>query len=152
MRPAENKTDCIILDCAGLTYEHGFVDDAREWTLEGKAKKPRDEMTAVHICDECGAAYSKAQHPDQCPECGTKTPVEVKEIEQADVEMVELTPSIVAQLRAKRMKFLEQTKCKTLDDFKELAQLRGYKIGWAYLKWNERKAWLEKHGYSVSAE
>ena len=40
MRPHESKTDCIILDCAGLTYEHGFVDDAREWTLDGKAKKP----------------------------------------------------------------------------------------------------------------
>lgn len=152
MRPHETKTDCVILDCAGLTYEHGFVDDAREWTLDGKAKKPREEMSAVHICDECGAAYSKAQHPHECPECGVKTPVEVKEIEQADVDMVELTPSIVEQLRAKRMKFLEQSKCKTLDDFKELGKLRGYKSGWAYLKWNERKAWLEANGYPVPTE
>jgi hypothetical protein len=66
--------------------------------------------------------------------------------------MVKLTLSIVAQLRAKRAKFLEQTKCKTLDDFKELAQLRGYKIGWAYIKWEERKAWLEKNGYPVPSE
>lgn len=149
MRPHETKTDCVILDCAGLTYEHGFVDDAREWTLDGKAKKQRDEVSVVHICDECFAAYSKAQHPHECPECGVKTPVEHKEIEQAEVEMVELTPSIVEQLRAKRMKFLEKSKCKTLDDFKELGKLRGYKSGWAYLKWNERKAWLEANGYPV---
>jgi DNA repair protein RadD len=151
MRPAENKSDCIILDCAGLTYEHGFVDEAREWTLEGKAKKPRDEMTAVHICDECGAAYSKAQHPHECPECGAKTPVEAKTVEQADVDMVELTPSIVEQLRAKQIKKLELKRCKTLDDFIELGKLRKYKAGWAYLKWNERKTWLESNGYPVPA-
>ena len=152
MRPHETKTDCIILDCAGLTYEHGFIDDAREWTLDGKAKKPRDEVSTVHICDECFAAYSKAQHPHECPECGAKTPIEAKEIEQAEVEMVELTPSMVAQLRAKRMKFLEQSKCKTLEDFKELGKLRGYKTGWAYIKWNERKAWLEANGYPIPVE
>jgi superfamily II DNA or RNA helicase len=149
MRPHESKNDCIILDCAGLTYEHGFVDDTREWTLDGKAKKPREEMTAVHICDECNAAYSKAQHPDQCPECGAKTPVEVKEIEQADVDMIELTPSIVEQLRAKQIKQLELKRCKTLDDFIELGKLRKYKQGWAYIKWNERKTWLESNGYPV---
>jgi hypothetical protein len=66
--------------------------------------------------------------------------------------MVELTPSIVANLRAKRAKFLEQTKCKTLDDFIELGQLRKYKQGLAYVKWNERKAWLEKNGYPVPSE
>ncbi|MGB4498571.1 MAG: DEAD/DEAH box helicase [Methylococcaceae bacterium] len=152
MRPHESKTDCIILDCAGLTYEHGFVDDAREWTLNGKIKKPKDEEPKVHICENCFAAYSKAQHPHECPECGFETPVEHKEIEQVDVAMVELTPSIVADLRAKRAKFLEQTKCKTLDDFKELGKLRGYKTGWAYIKWEERKAWLESNGYSVPPE
>jgi hypothetical protein len=47
------------------------------------------------------------------------------------------------------MKFLEQSKCKTLDDFKELGKLRGYKSGWAYLKWNERKTWRESNGYPV---
>jgi rubrerythrin len=49
-------------------------------TLDGKAKKPRDEVSTVHICDECGAAYSKVQHPDEYPECGTITPVEHKEV------------------------------------------------------------------------
>jgi DNA-directed RNA polymerase subunit RPC12/RpoP len=106
-------------------------------------------MTAVHICDECGAAYSKAQHPDQCPECGAKTPVEAKTVEHVDVEMIELTPSIVEQLRAKQIKKLELKRCKTLDDFIELGKLRKYKSGWAYIKWNERKTWLESNGYPV---
>ena len=152
MRPHETKNDCVILDCAGLTYAHGFVDDSRDWSLDGKIKRPKDDVPAVHICEECFAAYSKAQHPHECPECGFKTPVEHKKIEHADVDMVELTPSIVDELRAKRMKFLEQTKCKTLDDFKELGKLRGYKQGWAYVKWNERKSWLQSNGYAVPNE
>lgn len=152
MRPAENKTDCIILDCAGLTYEHGFIDEARQWSLNGKVKKPKDEEESkVHVCEECGAAYSKAQHPDKCPECGTETPVQAREIEPVDVDMVELTPSILEQLRAKRARQLELGRCKTLDDFKELGKLRGYKQGWAFIKWEERKAWLQQNGYEVPA-
>ena len=151
MRPHETKDDCIILDCAGLTYEHGFVEDAREWTLEGKAKKLREEVPAVYTCPECSAAYSKAQHPYDFPECGFKTPVEAKEIEHVDVEMIELTPAIVAQLRAKQIRQLEFKRCKTLDDFIELGRLRSYKAGWAYIKWNERKTWLQANGYPVPA-
>jgi superfamily II DNA or RNA helicase len=147
MRPHESKTDCVILDCAALTYEHGFVDDVREWTLDGKIKKPKDDVPAVHICESCFAAYSKALHPHECPECGFVTYIEPKVIESADVEMVELTPSIIADIRAKRIKWLEFTKCKTLDDFIELGKLRGYKSGWAYIKYNDRVKWLESHGY-----
>jgi superfamily II DNA or RNA helicase len=152
MRPHESKTDCIILDCAGLTYEHGFVDDAREWTLNGKIKRQKDDVPSVHICEECFAAYSKAQHPNECPECGFKTLTEQRETKHADVDMVELTPSILAQIRAKRIKRLEMGKCKSLNDFIELGKLRGYKAGWAYIKWDERKAWLKSHGYDVPSE
>jgi superfamily II DNA or RNA helicase len=151
MRPHESKADCVILDCAGLTYEHGFVDDAREWTLGGKVKKPKDDILNVHVCEQCDAAYSKAQHPNECPECGYITYVEPKVIESADVEMVELTPSIMADIRAKKIKWLEFTKCKVLDDFIELGRLRGYKQGWAFHKWNDRKTWLENNGYGVAA-
>jgi superfamily II DNA or RNA helicase len=151
MRPHESKTDCVILDCAGLTYEHGFVDDAREWSLDGKVKKPKDDTPAVHICESCFAAYSKAQYPNECPECGFVTYVEPKAIEHAEVEMVELTPSIIADLRAKRIKWLEFTKCKTLDDFKELGRLRGYRDGWAYIKYNDRVNWLQANGYAVQS-
>ena len=41
---------------------------------------------------------------------------------------------------------------KTLEQLIELGKQRGYKTGWAHIKWAERKAWLEKHGYPVPAE
>lgn len=82
MRPAENKTDCIILDCAGLTYEHGLVDMARSWSLNGKVKRDKDDTKPVHICPECFAAYSKVEHPEKCPECGFIEPIEQRAVKQ----------------------------------------------------------------------
>ena len=152
MRPHETKDDCIILDCAGLTYEHGFIDEARDWSLKGKIKKPKTDVLDVHTCPECFAAYIKKNYPDECPECGFETPVKGRKVKNANADMVELTPSIVADLRAKRIKRLEFQRCKNLDDFKELGRLRGYKQGWAYIKWNERKTWLQTHGYAVPEE
>ena len=148
MRPHESKTDCVILDCAGLTYEHGFVDDAREWTLDGKIKRPKEDVPAVHICEECFAAYSKAQHPHECPECGFLTPVETKTVEHADVDMRELTPSMVDEIR-KQNKRNDLRQCKTLDDYLAMARRYSYKIGWAYHKWEDRKSWLKSKGYPV---
>lgn len=146
MRPHKTKADCVILDCAGLTYEHGFVDDAREWTLDGKIKKPKEEAPAVHICEECFAAYSKAQHPNECPECGFLTPVEQRETQHVDVDMVELTPDIVNDLRKQQRK-RDFISCKTLADYLDMARRYKYKTNWAYIQWNNRKTWLESNGY-----
>lgn len=44
LRPADNKTDCLIMDCASLSETHGFAQDDRNWTLDGKVKKPRQEL------------------------------------------------------------------------------------------------------------
>lgn len=151
MRPHESKNDCIILDCAGLTYEHGFVDDHREWSLQGKVKKQREDVKAVHTCENCFAAYSKAQYLEECPECGFKTPVEQREVNNADVDMVELTPAIVAELRKKQRK-QDFISCKTLSDYLEMARRYNYKQSWAYIQYNNRKKWLESHGYQVPAE
>jgi hypothetical protein len=150
MRPAIGKTDCVILDCAGLTYEHSFVDDQRDWSLDGKIKRPKDDVPAVHICESCFAAYSKAEHPNECPECGFVTYVEPKAIEHAEVEMVELTPSLVDEIR-KKNKRNDLRQCKTLDDYLAMARRYSYKNGWAYHKWEDRKSWLESNGYPVPA-
>lgn len=41
MRPAEGKSEGIVLDNAGLWLEHGFCQQDRVWTLEGKKKRNR---------------------------------------------------------------------------------------------------------------
>jgi superfamily II DNA or RNA helicase len=61
LRPHRTKQDAIILDHAGNTLRHGFVDDEREWTLEDKKKRkksadeelPPDQLPRV--CPKCMA-------------------------------------------------------------------------------------------------
>jgi len=152
MRPHENKTDCIILDCAGLTYEHGFVDDVREWTLDGKTKRNKAIASTVHICEECFAAYSKAEHPKECPECGFKTLMERKAIKTVDVELKELKREDLEKAQRKEFVKAERKNCKTLEDFLNLALKVGYQSGWAYKQWDMRCAWMKSKGYSVPTE
>jgi superfamily II DNA or RNA helicase len=49
MRPAENKSEGIVLDNAGLWLEHGFCQQDRVWALEGKKmqKRRRDNEIVV---------------------------------------------------------------------------------------------------------
>lgn len=41
MRPSPGKKEGIVLDNAGLWLEHGFCQQNRVWTLEGKKKRKR---------------------------------------------------------------------------------------------------------------
>ncbi|GHT75560.1 hypothetical protein AGMMS50262_11190 [Bacteroidia bacterium] len=49
MRPAENKSEGIILDNAGLWLEHGFCQQDRVWTLEGKKKRKRRKNNEITV-------------------------------------------------------------------------------------------------------
>ena len=73
LRPYEEKDNAIIIDHAGAVYEHGFIDDSREWSLapgekiqdrESRSKKKKKEPIT---CEECKAVYTG--QPD-CPQCG----------------------------------------------------------------------------------
>lgn len=60
LRTHPGKRDAIILDHAGCTREHGWYDDAREWSLEGRKKLRRVEIEAeavLKVCPVCSEAY-----------------------------------------------------------------------------------------------
>lgn len=151
MRPAKNKTDCIILDHAGLTHEHGLVDDDREWSLEGKKKKSRkgseEKAPAVTVCDSCFAAYSRAVSPDACPECGKVTERKVREIEvNADQNLIELTPDMIQAIKARKQS--EMKNARTEAELIELGKSRGYKYPaqWAGHVMKQRQQWQAQRG------
>jgi superfamily II DNA or RNA helicase len=155
MRPAENKTDCVILDHAGLTYAHNLVDAPRKWSLHGRVKKKKDGLLpviSVHVCEACFFAYSQIEFPDACPECGIETPKYQPPKVRADGELVELTAEKIAWLKAKeKQKAIAEFKAaKTLEQLIELGKQRGYKPGWAYKMDAERKQWKENNSNSIT--
>lgn len=78
MRPAQGKTCGIVLDNAGLWLEHGFCQQNREWTLEGKKSQKRgNHQPKVAAIDEEGVLRE------------TKFPKEIK-----GMQLVELTQEI----------------------------------------------------------
>lgn len=123
-RPYPGKSHFLVLDCAGNTKRHGFIEDEEICDLEGS--KPRQVSTVE--CQFCKFIYSIKK--ENCPECGATNeyyvPPEVREAEArrqaeiADVEMVELKKSLMVE--AEMTKLIEKAKKK------------GYKKGWIYMR------------------
>jgi len=147
MRTATGKNDVVILDHAGLTHSHGFVTDEREWSLDGKKKKSRkgenDKAPAVHVCVSCFCAYSKAEHPDACPECGKVTEKRSVIEVDTDAQLVEITP--LDEIKAQKR--VELVQARTLEELVALGRSRGYQypVQWAKRIIEQRNAWQNKN-------
>lgn len=126
LRPCPGKEEAIILDHAGNTLTHGLPDDPREWSLEDREKRKRSAPTEVPVrqCKECFFVYRPAP---KCPQCGHCPPVQAREIEQVDGELIEFK-----RAQEQRQKRVQVGKAQTLDDFLQIARERGYKPGWAH--------------------
>lgn len=113
LRPADDKTDCLILDHAGCVREHGLVSLDREWELTAdrlfkKGKKP-DISDTFKVCPDCDAELPKQTR--KCPNCGYSfsddAPIKYKEGELVPVtEAASLVPE--ARRRGKYERWLWQ--------------------------------------------
>lgn len=153
MRPADGKTDCVILDHAGLTYEHGTVDMTRDWSLDAKKKKKKGlSAPSVRVCTECFCAYPSATR--ECPECG-----HVPEVKNVDVAQMTSGDGFLVELEDSHIQFLEQQRvkeqkknelraAKTTEQLIELGRSRNYKNphGWASRIQEQRHQWSAARG------
>lgn len=136
LRPAPGKINSIILDHVGNLSRHGFAEDVRKWSLDGRKKRggKRDGGDEVQMrqCLDCYCCHAPAP---VCPQCGYEYPRKEREIEQADGELVEIDPKAVAMQRRK-----EQALAKTYAELIELGRSRGYRspATWAKHVWNSR--------------
>ena len=95
LRPAEGKTDAIILDHSGAIFRHGFAEDSVEWTLdpEKRATSPTHEQRGENYpsrlleCTQC-AAVRVAGEP--CPHCGFLPQRPPKPVVFADGDLAEV--------------------------------------------------------------
>ena len=97
LRPWENTT-ALLLDHAGAVREHGFPQDVREWTLEGRKKRkksPEEAESPMRVCPECDAVIPGA--PTVCPECGFGFLLNGTGIEEVEGELVEASPTAKAR-------------------------------------------------------
>lgn len=136
LRPGDGKV-AIILDHAGNSARHGFPDDEREWSLEGRqggrTAANDNEPPPPITCDGCFQQIRRPT-PEFCPSCGKRLLADAKQIEVADGELIEMTELEKQRVRAMRKN--EEAECKTLDDWVSLGRKRGYDFP---LQWAQKR-------------
>ena len=91
VRPAPGKATTIVLDHAGNTAVHGFIDEHREWQLtDGAARKKSDgeKPATVRTCPKCFAMHRPMP---VCPKCGHVYKVASRKVQQVDGELVQIS-------------------------------------------------------------
>ena len=133
LRPYPGKTNAIILDHVGNCLRHGLAEQERDWDLGGREKRlKKSSLVETKQCSKCFAIFAGTV----CPQCGSQREIATREIEEVDGELQRLSIEDISKKREERR---EEGKCKTLDDFRALAKLRGYKLGWAFFRWQARQ-------------
>jgi len=124
----------ILLDHANNFRRHGFPDDDREWSLQGREKRPGAASDAMPV-RQCGECYHVHRPAPVCPRCGFQYPVQSREVEEVAGELEQVDPAEVRRA-AKR----EQARAKSVEDLVELGRARGYKNphAWARFVWQAR--------------
>ena len=136
LRPLEGKAPAILLDHAGNIMRHGLPCDERQWSLDGRAKKKKDEEApiAVKNCPQCLFAHRVG--PPKCPNCGFVYVTHGREVEQIEGTLEEVV-DVEALRRAKKD---EQRNARTIEELIALGHKRGYRDpeGWAAHYWTAR--------------
>jgi DNA repair protein RadD len=131
LRMSPGKTSVRIFDHVGNWTRHGLPDDAREWSLESRPKKPK-EAPGGRRCMECFAVSPAGSMV--CAECGAAFPLKTRKIHQVEGALVE------ADLSALRKQSQElERACHSLQDWQDLARKLQYKPGWAFYRWTAQK-------------
>jgi superfamily II DNA or RNA helicase len=127
LRIAPGKRDLLIIDHTDNSdpsrLDHPLIE--REWSLEGKAKKKKDQAISIKVCPKCFAAMPSAK--PKCSECGhVFTAAPRAELQQVDGELVERE---LIRREAKR----EQGRAQTVDELIAIGKRRSMKNprGWA---------------------
>jgi superfamily II DNA or RNA helicase len=89
IRPHPDKERTIILDHAGNTARHGFIDDERDWSLAdgfvANRGKNAEKVVSVRTCTACFAVHKPTP---TCPMCGHVYPVTARKVKHVDGDLV----------------------------------------------------------------
>ena len=143
LRPSPGKEDALLIDLPGLTYEHGFPTDDREYSLDGEPIKRVGEQAppkkgAGDKEDKPVTIYSFALREVYA---GEDTPTEAKRQEwDRLVAMCRTKGWGVGWAGSQYRKLFGapppagwvslEAKRKQIEDWRRLAQAKNYKAGW----------------------
>jgi len=92
IRPSPGKEKTIVLDHAGNTKMHGFIDEHREWQLtadSARKKRTAEEVAAtIRSCPKCFAEHRPSP---VCPRCGHVYQLKSRKVQQVDGELVQIS-------------------------------------------------------------
>lgn len=135
LRPSPGKDEAIILDHVGNVMRHGLPETKRDWSLTSEKrtrKSDNDNGPPIRLCPICFAAQLAALKA--CKFCNHVFELEERKIEEIEGNLVEIDKT-----KMKRKLRKEQAMASTLEDLQEIGRQRGYKPGWAYSVWKNRK-------------
>jgi DNA repair protein RadD len=88
LRPQPGKR-AVVLDHVGNTLRLGHHLEPRDWTLDGVARRDREQAPSVKVCPQCFATSPSAAQV--CADCGhVFAPPERRELRQVEGELQEL--------------------------------------------------------------
>ena len=139
LRPKDPGAYCVVLDHVKNWERHGFAEDVRNWSLEGK--KTRQKSEAIVECRQCSLCFAVFQGPS-CVQCGTVPEPKLRVIEEVAGTLSKITPEQKAAATQQRKD--EDRKAVTYAELVDLAKKRNYPNpgGWAYFKFT--RSWRKK--------
>jgi len=139
LRPADGKSDVVILDHSGAVFRHGLPEDRVEWTLdpdlratapEHTKRQSRHESKLIE-CSQCSTLRVGGQ---PCPNCGflPKRPAEFVANAAGELGLVTGGRAIVHYDKIEKDRWHGM--------LTHIAEERGYKPGWVAHKYKQRFA------------
>lgn len=133
----------LVVDLAGVTHEHGLPDEDREYSLDGIARKPTSDREWISQCLACGFVTRGVSRGPACSQCGALWPaVEPVRVEAAEMRKIGDEPRWLAQLRSRAPRHERDAE---LDRLLAVARERGYKPGWASVRFKEQYGFWPQH-------
>jgi DNA repair protein RadD len=140
LRPAPDKSNAIVLDHAGATFRHGFVEDKVEWTLDPE-KQATSPTHAARLaggyksrfldCIKCGSIRVAGE---RCQHCGHLPQRRGDAVEYVDGDL-----AFVDRKSRRAEKFSDPAeRLRWHGMLAHIAAERGYKAGWVSHKYKQR--------------
>ena len=141
LRPAADKSNCIVIDHSGVTYRLGFAEDFIEWTLDPDRKAENSTHAArdgdqpggpkIVECRQCGAARVGGM---ACLSCGYLPAPSPRAVEVIDGDL----GLVDANRRARPNPDDPRIRDEWHGMLAAIAAERGYKPGWVAHQYRTR--------------